>query len=116
MMLTGDATKGAVAYAKTPTSCNSCHGNNGEGSLGPNISNSTTAGIGGWTQAQFHDAVRNGKAKNGMQLCMFMAPVTAKDMSDQEIADIWAFLKTKTSDAPMAGSYCGTLCTTCAGR
>ena len=105
--LVGDATKGATLYANTILSCNSCHGANGQGELGPNITLSTTAGIGSWTYAQFHDAVRLAKDKDGTKLCAQMVAFEEKYASEQDIADIYAFLKSKPAvDTVQRGTYC----------
>lgn len=106
----GDATKGAAAYKKA--TCDSCHGTNGEGMLGPNITGSS-AGIGTMTEPQFLDAIRNGKNKNGMDLCFLMTKFPASSVSDADVADIYAFLKSKPVDTAMAGMYCSSGCPMC---
>lgn len=90
--------------------CNTCHGENAEGTQGPNISGNMTAGIGSWTQAQFHDAVRNGKNRKGMPLCQLMLAFDESMVSEQGIADIYAFCKSKDSPTPVAGMYCTPSC------
>jgi len=79
--------------------CYTCHGIAGEGLHGPNITFATGAsfgtGIGGWTEQQFHGAVRDGVWKDGTPLCLLMAKVPATgpaSASDQDIADIYAYL------------------------
>ena len=109
-MLTGDATRGQVLYSKSSIACNTCHGMNAEGDLGPNITNSSTAGIGTWTFQEFHDAVRSQKKKGGGMLCSFMAPFAEKDVNPQELADIYSWLKTKSSDVVNKGSTKGGIC------
>lgn len=106
-MLTGDATRGAALYANKDVACDSCHGKNGEGDQGPNITNSSTAGIGTWSYQEFHDAVRLQKRKGGGMLCTFMQPFAEKDLSEQGMADIYAWLKTKSSDTVVKGSLTG---------
>jgi len=106
-MLTGDATRGATLFKSEAVICNSCHGENGEGNQGPNITKSVAGGIGSWTYAQFHDAVRLAKDKDGADLCAFMVAVPEKDLSEQGIADVYAFLQSKPAvDVPNKGMYC----------
>ena len=105
--LMGDATRGAAVYSSTTATCNTCHGKMGEGDQGPNISGSVTAGIGSWTQTQFHDAVRLAKGKDGKRLCSFMAAFEEKYISEQGIADVYAFLKSKPSDIVVKGTLKG---------
>lgn len=114
--LTGDATKGQAVYADAKIACNGCHGEMGEGISGPNISGSTTAGIGMWSEPQFYNAVRSAKNKAGGPLCVLMIPFMASVISDQQIADVYAWLLTqKGHDTKVAGSYCGTAICTCTG-
>jgi cytochrome c553 len=104
----GDATKGATVYS---INCTSCHGADAAGNQGPNITMSMTAGIGSWTYAQFENAVRLGKAKDGTtQLCSLMTMFAEKDISEPSMLDLWAYLKSKPiSDVPQKGSFCGSL-------
>jgi Cytochrome c len=104
--LTGDAVKGATLFKAQTLGCNTCHGENAEGSLGPNITGNMTAGIGSWTQQQFHDAVRNSKNRKGAALCTFMIAVQPSAASDQDIADLYAFTKSKDSAVAVTGTYC----------
>jgi hypothetical protein len=67
---------------------------------------SPTAGIGGWTYRQFFDAVRFSKDRNGQPLCLLMVSFMAKDLKDQSIADIYAFLSPQRSDVRNRGTYC----------
>ena len=103
--LTGNAASGEALYKKEKIVCNSCHGDNAEGKLGPNITGSMTAGIGSWTAAQFHDAVRSGKNRKGATLYL-MPPFDATYLSDQDIADLRAFTQSKMSDVAVKGMYC----------
>jgi hypothetical protein len=104
-VMPGNAANGATLYASAAIGCNACHGENAEGSLGPNITGSMTAGIGSWTEAQFYQVVRNGVARSGMKVCIEMLPFTAAMLSDQGVADIFAFVTSKTSDVAQRGSY-----------
>ncbi|MDB5461151.1 MAG: cytochrome [Caulobacteraceae bacterium] len=60
----------------------------------PNITPDKTNGIGAWSAADFHRAMREGKGKKGELLYpVFPYPAFAK-MTDADIADLWAYLKT----------------------
>ena len=107
-MLTGDATRGQALYSKMEIGCNGCHAPNGEGKEGPNITNSSTAGIGMWTYQEFHDAVRSQKKRGGGMLGQAMVPFTEMDVNEQGLADIYSWLKTKSSDVVVRGSFKGT--------
>jgi len=104
--LTGNAAKGMTVYSANSTGCNGCHGTMGEGSLGPNITGSKPFGIGNWTQAQFHDALRSGKDKSGATFNILMMPVVETAASDQDIADLYAYLMSHSVETMNAGSVC----------
>jgi hypothetical protein len=104
--LTGNAAMGMTLYSSATVGCNTCHGPMGEGDQGPNITGSTSAGIGAWTEPQFHDAVRNAKDKTGVKLYFLMPAVDAATLSDQGIADIYAFLMSKKVETANPGKYC----------
>lgn len=96
--------KGTTLYS---SQCSSCHGPDASGNQGPNITMSTTAGIGSWTYGQFYNAVRSAKNKDGTALCPFMTAFTTKDVSDCGAQDIYAFLKSKPANNTVnKGSYC----------
>jgi mono/diheme cytochrome c family protein len=99
----GNATNGATLYNDLTVACNSCHGTMGEGGIGPNITFSTTAGIGTWTEAQFYTIVRFAKARSGMTVCTTMAPFPVAKLSDAGINDIWAYLMTTKDDTANRG-------------
>lgn len=66
----------------------------------PNITSSKTAGIGGWTEAQFASALSDGEGPQG-----HLYPALPYDaytlMSDQEVADLYAALmQTTPVDTP----------------
>jgi len=103
-MLTGNATTGATVYSTK--GCSGCHGTNGEGAAGPNITGSMTAGIGKWTIAEFTAAVRSATNRKGAALCSLMAKSDVNLIGDQAMADMFAFLKSKPVDTAVAGSYC----------
>lgn len=100
MTPTGNATNGQALYANR--GCNGCHGTNAEGSAsGPNITGNMTAGIGAWTQAEFNKSIREGVGKDGMMFCPNM-PRTPS-LTDAQLADLFAFLKTKDSATVQRG-------------
>lgn len=70
----------------------------------PNITSDPTAGIGGWTLAQFSDAMSNGMGPQGHLYPAFPYENYTL-MSDQEIADLYAALMaTEPVSAPAAES------------
>ena len=97
------AEDGPAAYMAT---CAICHGPKGGGLLGPNISGSTTAGIGSWTDAQFTAAVRTGVDDEGKTLCPDMTRYPVALISDAKLAAIHAFLKGNIENTPQAGTSC----------
>ena len=66
---------------------------------GPNISPDRTNGIGGWSEEQFHRALREGIAPGRTHLFPVFPFTSFTGMSDQDIADLYAYLKTQ-SPAP----------------
>lgn len=56
-----------------------------------NLTPSIEFGLGGWTEAQFIEAVRNGNRPNGSAITPNMPRVTLA--SDNELKAIWAYLK-----------------------
>lgn len=81
----GNAEEGKTKFAGT---CAGCHGANAEGGMGPALKNAA-----GWTDAQFATALREGKTPE-KQLSAVMPQFTADAVSDAEIGNIHAFLKT----------------------
>jgi mono/diheme cytochrome c family protein len=66
----------------------------------PNITSSKSAGIGGWTLAQFSDALSNGEGPQGHLYPAFPYDTYTR-MSDQEVADLYAALEaTPPIDTP----------------
>lgn len=101
----GDATKGAKVWSDQV--CGSCHGEDAKGDLAPNITPSVTAGIGSWTYQQFHDAVRSGLDTDGTMLCLLMSRYDTSMITEAQMADLYAYVKTKpVSDVMKQGSYC----------
>ncbi len=62
---------------------------------GPNITPDREYGIGGWTEAQFHDALRRGIDDEGQYLFPVFPFTSFSGMSDQDIADLYAYLGTQ---------------------
>jgi mono/diheme cytochrome c family protein len=106
---TGNAARGAYVFAAAD--CAACHTDTkakGQPLAGgapmvtafgaffaPNISPDPKFGIGAWNEADFHRAMREGKGKGGELLYpVFPYPAFSK-MTDQDIADLWAFIKTQ---------------------
>lgn len=75
--------------------CRACHTPDlrGGGGPPPGASNITPAGIGGWSEADFITAVREHKRPNGTSISDVM-PRAYGDMSDSDLAAIFAYLKT----------------------
>jgi len=81
-------------YAISTAGCRGCHGPalTGEGGM-PGASNLTPTGIGGWTEAQFRVAVREGRRPDGSLILPTM-PRIYKEMPEDELRKIFAYLKT----------------------
>jgi mono/diheme cytochrome c family protein len=105
--LAGDAKHGEYLFAAAD--CGGCHTVDKPGSqLGagglamktdfgtfytPNIT-PDKAGLGTWSYQQFHRAMREGKGASGEYLYPAFPYTSFTGMTDQDIADIWAYLKT----------------------
>lgn len=88
------------------TNCVTCHATGAAGALGPNITFSTTAGIGGWTQAELLTTLRTGVNKDGRTLCASMTRFTQSQLSDTDIGTIYAYLRTLKDDTTNRGMSC----------
>ncbi|WP_115719512.1 c-type cytochrome [Gallaecimonas mangrovi] len=109
--LTGDALKAQVArgkYLATASDCVACHTAPKGGKpfaggypidtpfgtiLSSNITSDKSTGIGSWTQEQFDRAVRHGKGSHGYLYPAMPYNAYAR-LTDQDLADIWAYMKT----------------------
>ncbi|HEV7959434.1 MAG TPA: cytochrome c [Rhizomicrobium sp.] len=60
----------------------------------PNITQDRATGIGGWSEADFRRAVRDGIAPDGKRLYPAMPYPAYTRMSDADLASLWAYLKT----------------------
>lgn len=107
--LTGDAENGEMVY--WAAGCASCHtaeksedkltlpgGKRFASDFGtfvaPNISSDTTHGIGAWTLPQFASAVLEGTSPDGAHYYPAFPYTTYGRMSDSDVADLYAFMKT----------------------
>jgi len=62
---------------------------------GPNISPDPTYGIGGWSEEQFHRALREGIGPGRTHLFPVFPFTSFTGMSDEDIADLYAYLETQ---------------------
>src|ERR1700761_1579022 len=60
----------------------------------PNISPDTKDGIGGWTEAQFVTAVRNGVGPEGQHLYPIFPYASFQRMTNDDVRDLFAYIKT----------------------
>ncbi len=100
---TGGAAAGATTYKSV---CASCHGADAAGNLGPNITGSMSAGIGAWTEEQFITALRTGVNADGLELCSKMPKYGAAQLTDADLANVFAHLSTLSNDSEMLGTLC----------
>lgn len=68
----------------------------------PNISPDETAGIGGWTLAQFGNAMKRGVGARGEHLYPSFPYGSYARMSDKDINDLWGFLRTLPKSSNVA--------------
>jgi mono/diheme cytochrome c family protein len=66
---------------------------------GPNITSDKEHGIGGWSAAQFHDALRTGVDREGHYLFPVFPFTSFTGMSDADIADLYAYLQSRPAVA-----------------
>jgi len=88
-------------YLVSSAGCQACHGAQltGGGGPPPGGSNITPVGIGGWSERDFMVALRTHRRPNGSAIDVAM-PRAYGDMSDEDLARIYAFLRT----VPPAGA------------
>lgn len=112
----GDPTRGETVY--WASGCASCHAAEGDETrtvlaggyrlatefgtfVSPNISPDPVHGIGDWTLPQFADAMLNGTAPEGAHYYPAFPYGSYARMTDQDVADLWAFMGTlPASDVP----------------
>ncbi len=115
--LTGDAAAGEVVY--WASGCGSCHAAEGDDTklilaggdrlasdfgtfVVPNISPSP-AGIGGWSQEDFANAVLKGTTPGGAHYYPAFPYASYGKMTDQDLVDLWAFMqRLPPDDTPSA--------------
>jgi len=66
---------------------------------GPNITPDPVNGIGKWSEADFHRALREGKDDDGNFLFPVFPYPSFTGMSDADIADLYAYLMTRKAEA-----------------
>jgi cytochrome c553 len=96
----------AMGMATATATCGACHSADlGGGTMPPgqNLHNDGM-GAGGWSDCNFQRALRMGVDDNGRSLCASMPRYSAGDLSDQQIADILAYLKTLTTPGRMTAA------------
>ncbi|GGR99458.1 hypothetical protein GCM10008960_27660 [Deinococcus sedimenti] len=84
----GNAEAGQTVYTGN---CAGCHGANGQGNIGPSLV--TADGPKSWTLAQFSTALREGQTPD-RELSATMPRFGEAQLSDAQIADLQAYLKT----------------------
>jgi mono/diheme cytochrome c family protein len=67
--------------------------------FGPNITSDKRYGIGGWSEAEFRRALRAGIGRNGEYLFPVFPYPSFTGMSDQDIADLYAYLQSRPAVA-----------------
>jgi mono/diheme cytochrome c family protein len=94
---------GTVEYGRYLADVSGCHGCHGFGLSGgrvagppglPPASNLTPTGIGGWTEADFTRALRDGTRPDGTVLDEFMPWRVFRNMSDDDVHSLWLYLQT----------------------
>lgn len=105
--------RGAVLFAAA--GCSGCHTDEKGGGaplaggralvtpfgrfFGPNITPDPQYGLGRWSEAEFRRALRQGLGRNGEYLFPVFPYPSFTGLSDQDIADLWAFLRTRPAVA-----------------
>lgn len=85
----GDAAAGQQVFAGN---CAGCHGQNAQGGIGPSLVMATD-GPKAWTLAQFTTVLREGRTPE-RTLNATMPRFNAEQISDKQVADIQAYIKT----------------------
>jgi len=62
---------------------------------GPNITPDPQNGVGDWTEAQFHRALRKGINEHGNYMFPVFPFTSFTGLTDADISDLWAFLRTQ---------------------
>ena len=89
-------------YLYNAAGCGGCHGSPPSGGLGldtpfgtfrvPNITPDMQHGIGGWSQAQFQTALRDGIGAKGEYLFPVFPFTSFTHLTDRDIGDLYAYL------------------------
>jgi cytochrome c553 len=89
------------AYLANVAGCRGCHGAQlaGDDGPGPNI---TPGALGAWTEADFRRAVREGRRPDGSVLRPPMPWPAFSNMTDDETAAIWLYVRSVPAVAPKA--------------
>lgn len=112
--LTGDAGRGEQVFHAS--GCRSCHKSpdtpDSPALVGgaafpspfgtfhaPNISTDPTQGIGGWTLAQFANAVQRGVSPEGQHYYPAFPYTSYIRLTPQDVTDLWAYMQTLPADA-----------------
>lgn len=85
----GDASAGQELFAGN---CAGCHGADGGGGVGPSLK--LADGPKSWTEQQFHTVLREGKLPDGKELNSIMPRFADSQLTDADIANIFAYVKT----------------------
>ncbi len=85
----GNAEAGATVFA---SNCAGCHGAQAGGGIGPSLVNSD--GPKSWTLAQFTTVLRRGVLPEGRELSAVMPRFSDAQLSDTQVADVLAHIKT----------------------
>lgn len=86
-------------YLVEAVGCAGCHGPNLSGGKVngppglPPAANLTASGVGGWSEADFFNAIRNGKKPGGVAVNPFMPWEVYRGMTDGELRAIYLYLK-----------------------
>jgi len=110
-----------VFFAGGCTSCHTPAGSSGDARLilsggapihspfgtfhAPNISSSPTAGIGGWTLAEFGDAMTRGVGRHGEHLYPSFPYGSYARMTPEDVNDLFGFIKTLPASEAVAPAH-----------
>ena len=61
--------------------------------VAPNITPDVETGVGGWSESDFRDAMKTGIGHNGVRLYPAMPYPAYTKMSDRDVGDLWAYLR-----------------------
>lgn len=85
----GDPSAGQELYV---SNCSGCHGADGGGGIGANLK--LANGPKSWTVTQFNTVLREGKTPDGEELNATMPRYSEAQLTDSDIANIFAYVKT----------------------